>query len=1355
MLVFACSLHAKTIYKPKIPSVLANPAKWHVIEAIPSRLVKNLDFDANSQLWIASIEGVMFYDGYTLTKFGIEHGIETSEFRLVKVARNGAVYAIAKNAIYKYDGTNWQALMQGTPLYSNKTEYYINDGHEDKLGAIWFAAESKIVRIYQDQVSLFDTEHQWISSLAIDHLGDIWLLGGQTGTVSRYSVHEGAVHLKRQWPQLMRSKHAKEIGFNGHITQLSDLSMWVMNREYSSATRRLKVGESRWHPVKLPHHVRSQGQNHSLFETASGDYILPAGKQILFSQDKGLTWQQQDYEQHRITGDFDGVTFKQSPDGHIWLIEPGASIKRFPDNHTNPKVYQDLLFQCEAPNGDDFFLSNQNQLVQFSEQKKLWYAFDSSDNIIQYPSSVLCDSQGHIWVAGSHNQQAAISYFNGHIWRQYFYPEFGKSIHYLSPIEGKNNKFYFGSNDDKRDLELYKSTLLEITKTPNGLRDKLFEIDYHKVSNIIVLDDNQLILNGHRLRQYNNYQFKSLKLPLELKTGWIDDVIIDDNQHILSATWGGGLIKYNGKQWSSINRSNGFLTNKISNLLKLQQGHYLALTDVGAVKFDGQRWFAIDLPYATGERRGRTLKQSQDGAIWVSFFNTNWIYRKDYPDTKNFGLKTIRYQLNSKAPNTLVNIKQKQQEYNQSIYLAWHGQDYLSETPTAKLEYSFRLIDRQNDNSEQELAHWSEFSFDTSQLFNNLPAGEYNIEVKARDSHGNIDPTPAALAFTIVQPFWQTLWFKALIILFPIVIAGLIIALLVQRVRHISVLDKARLKFLTNISHELRTPLSLVIGPLEKLAREQLANGADNQTVDLALNNAIRLNELVDQLLDYRKSQSGHLMLLPKTCELVSFCKMICANFSNIAEHKQQSIQFHCDTTEFLCQIDQDALRKIIENLISNAVKYSPNGSDISINLSFGSNTKSKLPLEILFSVTDQGEGIPKDQVKEIFDPFYTCHRTLGSKQVSFGVGLALVKELVELLGGSIKVTSPVHTKHDKEENAQPEFGSCFTVRIPTQRFASQQTEIKIDESELNDLENSNKPVVLLIEDQPELGQFIQSELQDDYKVIWAKNGSEGFEIANKIAPDIIVSDIIMPGELDGIQLCHRLKQNLATSHIPVILQTSLSSKESEQQGLSYGAIDYLQKPVSTELLKIKINNHIESLKTVAQSVEHKLNLVRQSNISSASSLSSHNANNNGTNNGNQSTQRESNHAATGDDLDAASPITLSFEEQQFIERFQAIIDNNYEHSGFNAEKLALEMGISKSAFYRKFKAITNTSPADYIRDFRLDKAKYLLSQQDCAIKSVALQIGYTEQSPFYRAFKKRFACTPSEFRTSVLKQTN
>ncbi|MCY1719466.1 response regulator [Prolixibacteraceae bacterium Z1-6] len=639
--------------------------------------------------------------------------------------------------------------------------------------------------------------------------------------------------------------------------------------------------------------------------------------------------------------------------------------------------------------------------------------------------------------------------------------------------------------------------------------------------------------------------------------------------------------------------------------------------------------------------------------------------------------------------------------------------------------------------------------------YTNLSGGDYTFKIKATNSDGVWSENERELVIYVQPPFWQTTWFQFLSVLS---IIFLVMAYIRYRTRFlkeqkqklekqvrerthqieeqkeeiakqrdevielnekVKLVNQLRLRFFTNISHEFRTPLTLIIDPLEQLKQKLKDNQDAKNTITIINRNAQRLLHLINQLLYFRRIETGKLDLNVSNGNLVEYLSGIFESFKDLADHQQINYHFFAEKTNKETWFDAEKVENVFYNLLSNAFKHTPVSGNISMKVEFIDSTNRNCidPPYVVIRIQDSGTGISQKHLPNIFKRFYKAEEAnKDSYFTSSGIGLALTYEIVQALHGEIKVESELSK------------GSSFAVCIPytKDRFSENEinqtavpTDINIEgrvnvlaehiiaektgyEQENDSQENKSKPTILIVEDNFDLRSFLLQTLRSDYRVLGAENGKIGLEMAKKYSPELIISDVMMP-VMDGIELCSRLKKNIQTSHIPIVLLTAKNMVESWIEGLETGADDYIPKPFNFQILQVKMRNLIESRRTIKQMFS------RPENIS----------------------------------FEQIMPNTL---DQKFINKAYEVLEKNYTESHFTVDQFAKEMFVSQSLLYKKIKALTDLNITDFINSFKLKKAIELIKTSSEPISEIAYKVGFNDPKYFSRIFKKFYGMSPSDF---------
>jgi signal transduction histidine kinase/DNA-binding response OmpR family regulator len=659
---------------------------------------------------------------------------------------------------------------------------------------------------------------------------------------------------------------------------------------------------------------------------------------------------------------------------------------------------------------------------------------------------------------------------------------------------------------------------------------------------------------------------------------------------------------------------------------------------------------------------------------------------------------------------------------------------------------------------------WSSWSPETWKNYTNLDAGEYRFKVQAKNVFEHISQQ-GDFIFKVLPPWYRTWWAFLLYVLgflFSVFYAAKWRSLKLEKEKHrleqiveertkeihqknqqlekqtgqlkeqsaaLQEMDRVKSRFFANISHEFRTPLTLIMGPLEQMLTGTATNEQKDQ-VGLMLRNSQRLLTLINQLLDLSRFDSGKMRLKAAQENVIPVLKVIWASFQALALKNRLQMEFQCEEEEVYLYFNREQLDEIMCNLLINAIKFTPAGGKITVSVKkiFAGENKNDLPGGYLqISVRDTGIGIPREQLAFIFDRFYQAETSHGQSQKGTGIGLALTKELVCLHHGEIDVTSsegkgtefllrlPLGSGHLKpgdlvEPSSQPLGDSDVAARYLDRemQYASEKIESKKEEAPGKEIEKEpedetlsrGKTVILIVEDNAEMRQYIRGALVPQFEVLEAADGREGINMAKEAVPDLIISDIMMP-VVDGYRLCHTLKNDIDTSHIPIILLTAKASEQSIIQGLQTGADDYITKPFNTNILLTRIKNLVDLRRQLQLKIQRQKMLL-------------------------------------------PVEIPISSMDETFLKELQEILEKNLSDPEFTVEQLCKKLYMGRTNLFKKVEALTGETPKQFIQSYRLERAYRLLKGNFGNVTEVAFEVGFSSTAYFTKCFREKFQCLPS-----------
>ena len=817
-------------------------------------------------------------------------------------------------------------------------------------------------------------------------------------------------------------------------------------------------------------------------------------------------------------------------------------------------------------------------------------------------------------------------------------------------------------------------------------------------------------------------------------------IYCSNENEIYLATFGGGLNKVinpdfgNGKPaFKSYTVSSGAPDDVILSIVDDQSGNLWLSSERGILKFNKKsESFEIYSEQSGVERRyfsEATCLRTSDNEVMFGFDNGLYYFNPSQVRKTNFvpPLAVTRVTVSGKEMHSAEMLPLSTSE-NPDAYTV----NLSSKEKTLTIEYS--ALDYRNPRNIQ-YAHMLE-GFDQDWIrergqriatYNNLEPGEYKFKVRSTNSDGIWVENQRTLKVTVHPSFMQTALAKFLLVLLTLIIIVVTIYVIFTfyKLRHKveveQLITNLKLKFFTDISHELRTPLTLISSPVGNILKNNNLEPEVKEQLTIVQSNTERMLRLVNQILDFRKAQSRKMRLKIEEFGLFSYISEISSNFKKIAEDKGIRLEIIDRSDDEKIWADKDMIEKILYNLLSNALKFTPRGKQVTVSV-----VKNEDKLELI--VADQGTGLSKEKMKSLFMRFDSNEEGSFSLQPGTGIGLSLSKELAEL--------------HKAELTAESEEGKGATFRVIFRLgFAHYENDTEFvladnhtplggragiiptleDETEEEEGSEDNEPVLLFVEDNEELRSFLKIILADGFHVIEASNGNEGLEIARSQLPDIIITDLMMP-EKNGLELAREIKEDETTSHIPVVVLTAKTDLDTQVEALKTGADDFITKPFSSTYLRAKIENILQQRK--------KLQEVFLANLSEY--------------------QQESNKKLI--EVSPSAPVVESYDDK-LMKKLMGIMEENLENSGLTVDELVSKVGIGRSVFFKKLKSLTGLAPVEFIREVRVKRAAQLIETGQYTISQVTYMVGCNDPRYFSRIFKQRFGITPTEYKEKHSKQ--
>lgn len=996
----------------------------------------------------------------------------------------------------------------------------------------------------------------------------------------------------------------------------------------------------------------------------------------------------------------DGVYDILCEDKRTWVGTYTGGISYF---ETESPAINQISYHPNNPNS----LANNHVNKMFEDRSGiLWFATNNGlsrwDTKTNRWSNYYKDSknQSKVFFALSQDQQ-------GNIWAG----SFSSGVYVLDSKTGKELNHYYS--------ELH---------IPNYNNDDILDLFTDSEGDIWIGGNQQLACYFTKEKKFRNYGIQPVNSFAELakgkvllttsrglvlldkKTGKVNhlitgtltqDILVIGNQ-IWVATSGNGLIKYDllKKATKQFTTTSGLPSNYVNCIVR--KGNYIWIgTELGLcrvnIKTDSIDAYtsnrilsstSFNVNASTLLQNGNIAMGADNGAL---IFNPDLI-REEIPQGNIYFQNilvsgySIRENERLRPPTPINQLKKLKLNYNQnnfSLELIPIG------TSTDKTKFSWKLegVDE----------NWSQPSDVEYITYPNLPSGTFELKIRMYNSAISQIISERTLEIQIIPPFWSTLWFRVLLSLFSIGLFYLIFKIYNARIQQRYA--KEKLRSFTNTSHEIRTSLTLVKAPIEELNKSPELSDKSRYYLNLATEQTSKLNRVADQLLDLQKMDARKEVLSLSMYDIVDVVKQRIDIAKASAFKRGLKINFTSDAESYFSAIDKIKIEKAVDNLISNAIKYSYENNEIFIRLRCSSN-------QWILDVQDFGIGIPEKGKAKLFKEFYRSDNAINSAVTGSGIGLLLVKNYAEMHGGKVSYIS-----NNNE-------GSIFSIVIPYKKelVADNNSEVstmKYDPTlptvtnliltDANDTLPDGKPNLLFVEDNEELQKFLQVVFKDDYHISIAADGIEAWQMIEQQQPDLVISDIMMPN-MDGVELCKLIKSTFATAHIPVILLTALIDKSKEREALGLGADDYITKPFDISILQSRIESIITNRKIVREKAMH-----------------------------------------FTENKDSGNAIVNNKLNDQFIRKALDVVNANMEKTDFGKEAFASEMGVSSSLLYKKTKALTGLSPSEFIKSVRMSYAYNLLQSHEYSVTEISEKVGFSNLSAFSRAFKLHSGKNPTE----------
>ncbi len=1204
--------------------------------------------DRRGYIWFGTAEGAICYDGKNILHFTEREGLTNKLIKAIIEDKQGNIWfgTISSGAIC-FDGTNFIHYTKEAGLSSNSMHTLL----EDSRGRVWVGTiNGGVSCITGNEITHYTKQEglndKSILSIAEDKKGNIWFSNKHKGKRSLGGV----------------------IRYDG----------------YTFSNYSLKEGLS----YNNVWSIMEDSSGNIWFATAKGATRYNPNGFVHFNEQNGLVHEQ------RV-----GSIYEDSAH-NLWLgTWVGGLIKYDRDSFTYFTQKEGLVYDIvnniiEDDGKNLWFDFGALGVSQFDGVNFLHYTDKQNTKFLSVP--LLIDSHNDLWFR---SRNGLIRKSSKSVLR-YSELEKLKTSQVNRMAENHLGDFWLGTDGDGI-IKYDGDTFVQFTKQEGLSHDEISSIVADKYGNMWIGT------YGGGVNYFDGYEFNVLSENEGLKSNTIYSLLIDKEDNIWIGTFDGisvivpsaDLLQTHEDSISSskhisdfkvinFDQRDGLVGKQFSSIIRDTDNKIWAGGDAGMSMLDLNDFKIPDLP-----------PHIYLGHIAINqqFIDYRSLKDTSHQSSLSFGEK-LSQSIDSIVP--FFNYPQVLNLPHDLNHLTFHF-SAIDWCAPHKLQYSYMLegLDKE----------WSIPQSEPKVDYRNLTSGSYIFKAKAIGI-AQIWSDPFTYNFTIYPPWWQSWW--AYICYLLIGIASILSIgryelnrrLAKNEMLRLKELDQVKSRLYTNITHELRTPLTIIKG----MARQIKSDPKNwfNEGLQLIERNGDHLLGLITQLLDLSKLESKSMPLNIVNADLIPFLHYITESFHSYADSRDIRLHFSSDFEQLEMDYDPEKIQHVLSNLLSNAIKFTSSGGDIYVDI----RTAGESQQNIIIHVRDNGMGIAKLDLPHIFDRFYQVDASNTRRREGTGIGLALVKELVDLMNGTIQVVS------------EPGVGTKFSITLPITQNAPKQSAASMEDAtaklsqtlviessdyEINTVvDKKDTPVVLLIEDNKDVITYLSSFLSLEYTIETASNGQEGIEKALDLIPDLIVSDVMMP-EKDGFEVCTTLKTEEHTSHIPIILLTAKSDQKSKIEGLTYGADAYLIKPFHQEELLIRIEQLIASRKQLQLRYEKSETLFK-----------------------------------------LAQKKKLS-REDLFLQKLLQIVEEHYTNENFGLPELCKQSGMSRSQLFRKLKAVTGKSTTHFIRSFRLAKAKALLESSDKTISEIAFEVGFSSANYFTRSFTEAYGVSPKSYRQS------
>ncbi|WP_421938459.1 two-component regulator propeller domain-containing protein [Pedobacter sp.] len=1304
--------------------------------------VLSITQDAKGFIWMGTRFGLNKYDSQTFKIYKQEpnnpKSLSGSEYIAAMLpAKDGSLWIGTPHGLNRYNEArdNFDRVLADKSNPTAISNSLIHCIFQDSKKRIWVGTGNGL-NLLTDQENYRFRQYlshpksgQRIYTVAEDHTGTIWI--SSSGGLMNMRIVNG----KAQFKYFKNFSDAINKAIDNHVTSIvedSDHNLWIGTKQtglYQWNLRTAKITAYTYSSLNTngisSNNIRKiiiDQQNRLWIGTLHGINIYNP-KNHTFSSIQNEPGNPASLSQNSVYDIF------QDRQGIIWIGTYYGGVNLLYPNYTPFKVYQsakgqtglssNVVSAITEDNDHNLWIGTEGEGLNYYDRKRNIYTHyrynpnnstSLSSNLVK---SIIKDNKNRIWV-GTHLGGLNLFQPASHTFVRYTSKKNDVSSisndEITAIFEDSKGRFWVGTNNGLNSFNT--STGKFVRNMINGLSDAVSYIFEDSKHNLWVAANSGLYqLKGDASR----FTPRRADRPNLLPYNNVSSIAEDKKGNLWIGTFRNGLFKLDAEKhhYTLVDKKAGLPSNNIVGILEDEQQILWVSTDNGLCRFDpAKRTFKTynvkdGLP--GNEFNYKSLLKDASGELFfgslsgmISFFPSQIRENKSAAKVIFTGLKLFNKPVQIDEENSVLDknlsvapeltLKSAQNVFTIDFTV-------LNFIKSDKNKYAYKLVGFENN--------WNYVDVPAAS-YTNISPGNYKLLVKGSNNDGLWAKEASVLKLEILPPFYRTWWAYLFYLLVTVAVLVLVLryllvkALLTQEKE----VNEHKLEFFTNISHEIKTPLTLITGPLDKMISDAQDDPALHRSLQPIKNNADRLMHLVNELLDFRKTESGKMPLQVSPGNLVKFCREIYLAFQNVAITKHIEYSFYTEVEDITIYFDKVQLEKVMFNLLSNAFKFTPDAGEIKVALKTEEN-------HIKVLVSNTGMGIPLEDQGNLFNSFYQSksHTSIGT-----GLGLSLSKSIINLHHGNISFTS-------KPATVEATGFTCFTFQLKQGKDHFDAKDFIQDYVYYDDASNySLKPAlqpetpviteqtstetkkryqILLVEDNAEVRHFVKNALIDEYEIQEAEDGVKGLDVAIELIPDLILSDVMMPN-MDGLELCRRLKTDERTSHIPVVLLTARSAYVHQINGLEQGADAYIMKPFNLQVLKLNIQNLLQARETLKQKFSQVVTLEPKN-------------------------------------------LIINQTDQKFLNKIIQIIEDRISDTEFDVPTLATEIGMSQPVLYKKIRALTDLSVNDFIKSIRLKRAAQLLGTTR-NIAEVAYSVGFNDRKYFSLEFKKYFGKSPTEY---------